>query len=255
LTGTAEAGDVDVLRGLLEIARFHREHERFHATNAFETATQLRRDAGALKHLADRWSTTKSPAPGRDYSQPELRVSGCPDLNDWSALATRGILFMEGESEPAELTEMKRRLGDIAEDLQRYSRWLGEKMDVAWQREAVLLSPALVDLALPRHLVLMRTTVHGSQTGLVGRLVAAAHGALTARSHAPADVRSDILGTSRLLRTAAWLLDTAAARLAEQAAELSLSDPDWTAFVEGVERRLAAAAPDAQFGAGAPPDD
>jgi hypothetical protein len=234
------AGERELLESELEIARYHREHERFHATRAYEQATEIRRHAGALKHLADRWLQTEAESPERSYDDPRLRAAGCSDLNDPAALATGGILFMEGESEPAELTEMKARLDDLATRLAEYSSWLAEKMDAAWSRESVLLTPALADLAYPRHLVLMRTTTHGHQTGVAARLVRAAVTALGSRSYEPANVRADTRGNSRVMRSAAWLLDAAGAMLAEQAAELSLSDPDWAEFIERAEVRLAA---------------
>jgi hypothetical protein len=68
------------LQGFVDVARAHREHERFHSLFKLEEAVTWRRDdANALKLLADRWS---------DISRQQIRLAdpaygavGCADLN------------------------------------------------------------------------------------------------------------------------------------------------------------------------------
>jgi hypothetical protein len=51
----------------------------------------------------------------------------------------------------------------------------------------------------------------------------------------PESIRKDLRGSAMLVRTAGWLLDEAAAVLAEQAADLTRSDPDWTDYIGALE--------------------
>jgi hypothetical protein len=218
---------------LLQIARHHREHERYYATEGLEQAAGLRRAAGAVRALADRWLAGVASAAGdARYDDPQLRAAGCEDLNDPAALATAGILFMEGEGEPAEIARLKVALAAQRDRCVSTGRWLDEKMQAAWQREARLLTAEYADAAYARHMALMRTTLCASKLVVAGRLLGAAHAALAPREHAPAEVRADPQGAGRLLRTTAWLMDAAAGLIAEQAVGLGASDPAWTRYIE-----------------------
>lgn len=234
------------LENLLRIARYHRQHERYYAIEGFEQAAELRRDASALRALADRWMAGEAVGGATgSYSDPELQAAGCEDLNDPAALATAGILFMEGESEPAEISGLKVKLAGLRDTYTKMGRWLEEKMDAGWRRESALLNPEYADVAYGRHMVLMRTTLSASKMVVAGRLIGAAHDALAPQDHKPANVRSDPEGAGRLLRTTAWLMDAAAALVAEQAGDLGASDPGWTRYIEELTARAAdrAAAP------------
>jgi hypothetical protein len=230
------------LDDLLRIARYHRQHERYYVIEGFERAAELRRAASALRALADRWmdGDASGDASGR-YSSPQLQAAGCEDLNDPAALATAGILFMEGESEPAEIARLKAKLAGLRDTYMETGRWLEEKMDAGWQREAALLNPEYADVAYARHMVLMRTTLSAAKMRVASRLIGAAHAALAPREHKPAQVRADPESAGRLLRTTAWLIDAAAALIAEQAGDLGASDPGWTAYIEDLTGRAARA--------------
>lgn len=60
---------------------------------------------------------------------PAFAAAGCEDLNGAAVVAMTGILFMEGESEPPEITAMKVELAGLAATLSRTSGWLMAKMD------------------------------------------------------------------------------------------------------------------------------
>lgn len=232
-----DAGQRPPLDKLLGIAEYHREHERFYASEGLRQALALRQGAEALKRLADRWLDREA-GEGRAESDATFQVMGSPDLNDWAAIATSGILFMEGEGEPAEIDRLRERLRGQAAEYERYARWLGEKMEAAWPREAALLTPDMIDLAYSRHMVLLRTTLHGEKVAVAGRLLAAAERALSAGRFDPATIRSRRQEMANLIYTAGLMLDAAAALLAEQASELALADPDWTRYIEGLRARL-----------------
>jgi hypothetical protein len=226
----------DAIAGMLQVARYHRQHERYHSLSGLENAAALRRDANALKVLADTWlRAAEQPPPDVDYSDAAFRAAGCEDLSDPAAVATTGILFMEGEGEPRELTQLKGKLWAISDSMGRVSGWLAEKMEAGWEREMRLLTPELAESARPRFMALTRTTMSGVKFGVVARLMGAALEALNAVEFRPDAIRKDLRGSAMLVRTAGWLLDEAAAVLAEQAADLGRSDPDWTDYISGLE--------------------
>lgn len=219
---------------LLEIARAHREHERYHSMAKLEQAAALRRDSNALKVLADRWlqvPVAADPGVGGEHD-----ARGCEDLNGPAAVTTTGILFMEGEPRPGELTAMLARFEDAAHEYERLSRWLAEKMAGAWPRLGSLLTPELIEAARPRFAALARTTAAGSAYGLAARLLTAAASAMRNQDLTPAGVRADPVGAAAMLRTSGRLVDMAAAVIAEAAAGLGLSDPDWTSFIATLSR-------------------
>ena len=231
--------DPDDLDGMLQVARFHREHERFHSMKGLQDAADLRRESNALKVLADTWfraaGRESSETARVDYQRAEFRAAGCEDLSDPVAVATTGILFMEGEQEPRELVQLQFKLAGMAEGLGRASEWLGEKMVAGFERESVLLTPELARAARPRFMALKRTSMTAAKFGVISRLLRAALGALQAVELKPAAIRKDLEGAAELMRTASWLLDAAAALLAEQAADLAFSDVDWTTYVAELE--------------------
>jgi hypothetical protein len=220
---------------LLEVARAHRRHERFYAMTGLEVAAALRRDANALRALADRWVAEPTGAAGA-IDDPRFRAAGCSDLNADAATASAGILFMQGEQEPAELAALKRKLSAFAAEQAEISRWLLDMMEHAWGREAILLRPGTATAGFRRHLTVTRTALTAGKLGVSARLAGAAHTALSAQDFRPAAIRADRRAAAEMARTAAWLLDAATAVLAEQASQLGCSDADWTAYIEQLER-------------------
>lgn len=215
------------LAGYVRVARDHREHERYHSVLKLEEAAAWRRDSNALKLLAARWSD--SPAPER--LDPAHGAVGCVDLNVPAVVATTGILFLEGDSEPAELIALRGRFEQAAERYQRLSGWLGEHMAAEWPRLRTLLTPALVEAARPRFRALTRTTEAANAYSLVARLLGSAVHTLNAQDLTPEGVRRAPAAAASMVLTASWFLDSAASSLAEAGAHLGLSDPDWSSFI------------------------
>lgn len=73
------------------LARFHREHEKFYSESPFHDVIRLQRNSRALQALAERWLVVEPS--GEKYLSP---FAGAPDLNEDRATETLGILFMEG---------------------------------------------------------------------------------------------------------------------------------------------------------------
>jgi hypothetical protein len=93
----------------LNLSRFHREQEKYYSATPLEDAAGLQRTSLALTALAERWSRVE--AGGRSAASP---FAGAEDLNDERANELAGILFMEGEGEPAEISRAKRDLRTAA---------------------------------------------------------------------------------------------------------------------------------------------
>ncbi|MGW6399507.1 hypothetical protein [Streptomyces sp. NPDC055134] len=150
-------------------------------------------------------------------------------------MATTGVLFMADGIEPAELTAMKRWFEATAEEYERLSGWLAGHMAAEWRRLDALLTPALADAARARCAALARTATAGNAYGVAAHLLTAELDAMRNLNLTPSGIRATRPDRQRLLRTASWLVDTAAATTAEQAASLSRSDPDLTAFITVID--------------------
>src|SRR4051812_21585007 len=97
--------DDPLLAIVLNLSQYHREHEKFYAESPLPAAIALQRPSRALKALAERWTV----ATPEEHPMPSP-FAGAPDLNDDRATEALGIVFMEGEGEPAEITRMKAEL-------------------------------------------------------------------------------------------------------------------------------------------------
>ena len=112
-----------LLDAILNLSKFHREHEKFYAQQPREQAVNLQRHSRALCALADRWTTA---APARLVA-PLNPYEGADDLNAPEAIQLDGILFMEGEGEPAEITRIKNDLRTIGDGTIAIGTWLGTR--------------------------------------------------------------------------------------------------------------------------------
>ena len=116
------SGPTALLHAILNLSRFHREHEKFYASAPRQQAVLLQGHGRTLSALADRWETV-APAV-RDVFSP---FEGAEDLNDPAALQLDGVLFMEGEGEPAEIARVKRDLRAIGDEVAVTGAWLTER--------------------------------------------------------------------------------------------------------------------------------
>ena len=162
--------------------------------------------------MADIWLASGKPAPHyptTDFSQPAFGPAGCDDLNALSAIASIGILFMEGRGEPTEIRMLKAKRGDGSV---RAGEWLAGMMAAAWPRGRVLLDDKFADAARPRYRTISTNWIGSLETILLGRLLLLA-------------VDNTIDFTPRALRAApkqAGEKPVLAARIIEQAARLEV---------------------------------
>ncbi|HET8604548.1 MAG TPA: hypothetical protein VFM09_11505 [Marmoricola sp.] len=238
-----------MLEAAANLAHHHRQHERFYASSPLETALRLQRQARALLALADRW-TSVQPSEHHGVSPFE----GTEDLNSEAATALQGVLFMEGEGRPAEITGMIRELRADAEAFTGAGRWLANAMEASWQMAAVMLDfDALADVMGERHRIISNDWLAAHMQSLVGTLLARAADMLERLDLTPQALRQDLAGPrlapQRLYATVEVI--SRAADLCCQSAELVHdNERRWRVTRERTERALPAGDGSSQAQAG-----
>jgi len=179
-----------MLNAILNLTRFHREHEKFYASSPREQAVVLQRHARTLQALADQWSTAE-PSDRAVFSPFE----GAEDLNAPAATQLDGVLFMEGEGRPAELAHMVRDLRGMAEDFTGTGDWLADAMHASWDMAAVLVEiDGLAELLGERHRIIANDWLAADMTVLSGRLLTRAADMLEKIDFSPEALRADLAG-------------------------------------------------------------
>jgi hypothetical protein len=234
MTSTYSAAEHSpLLDAVLNLSRFHREHEKFYASFPRERAVTLQRHARTLHALADRWSwAVPSTAP------PLSPYAGADDLNDSAALQLEGVLFMEGEGEPTELTNLIRDLRTNAEDFSDTGAWLAHAMQASWDIAAALVDiPGLEDLLGDRHRIIANDWLASDMSSLIARLLVRAADILDRIDFTPAALRADLAGPRRaaaLVHSAAEMINRAADLCSDSAGLVNDNERRWRVFRERV---------------------
>ncbi|HEX6015428.1 MAG TPA: hypothetical protein VFY87_27235 [Geminicoccaceae bacterium] len=243
MSGTGASNPL--LEAALNLARFHKEHERFYASSPLESAVRLQRHARALLALADRWSTVE-PSGHRGVSPFE----GAEDLNSEAATALDGVLFMEGEGRPAELTAMIGELRADAESFAGAGEWLANAMQASWKMAASMLQfDGLADVMGERHRIISNDWLAAHMQSLIGTLLVRSADMLERVDFAPAALRADLAGprvAPRQLYAAAEVISRAADLCCESAELVHDNERRWRVTRERTEqlaRAMTAAAP------------
>jgi hypothetical protein len=223
---------------LLAVARnlshFHREHEKYYSEAPLTDAISLQRAARTLIALAERWTSVEPAAPAPSP------FAGAPDLNDDRAIETSGVLFMEGEGEPAEITRIKSELQITAASSAQSGSWLAAAMEASWaMAEALLSYPQLADLLAERHKIIGNNWQNACTAQLIARYLRRAVSIMERVDFSPAGLRKDLAG-ARLAPTYLY----AAAEMINHAADLSAAssvlthenERRWRIFHGRVER-------------------
>jgi hypothetical protein len=229
------AGSNPLLEAALNLSRFHKEHERFYASSPLESALRLQRHARALLALADRWIT------GRPSSRPALSpYAGAEDLNSEAATALDGVLFLEGEGRPAELTAMIGELRSDAEAFAGGGEWLGRAMQASWDVAAALLEvDGLADVMGDRHRIIANDWLAAHMQSLVAQMLARAADMLDQVDFTPAALRADLDGARvapRRLYAAAEVISRAADLCCESAQLVHDNERRWRVTRERIEQ-------------------
>jgi hypothetical protein len=185
-----------LLAAIMNLSRFHREHEKYYASAPREQAVVLQRHARSLLALADRWSTT-TPLDRAPLSPFE----GAPDLNAAVAVQLDGILFMEGEGEPSEIAKLKRDLRALSQDATETGAWLAAAMDSSWSAaESLLDLSELADVLGERHRIIANDWQAAALSSLVGRLLRRSVDILDRVDFSPVALRRDLADLTGLGR-------------------------------------------------------
>jgi hypothetical protein len=235
LTQRQPSADSDgLLAAVKNLSRYHREHEKYYSEAPLTDAISLQRTARTLIALAERWTSAEpaaQPAPSP--------FAGAPDLNDDRAIETSGVLFMEGEGEPAEITRIKSELETIAASSQQSGAWLAAAMEASWgMAEALLAYPQLADLLAERHRIIGNNWQNASTAQLVARYLRRAVAVMECIDFSPSALRKDLAGARSApgyLYAAAELINHAADLAAASSVLTHENERRWRIFHERVE--------------------
>lgn len=227
---TSDSTSAPFLQAIVNLSKFHREHEKFYASSPREQAVTLQRHARTLQALADRWSTTE-PVVATPFSPYE----GAEDLNSGTAIQLDGVLFMEGEGRPAEITHLIRDLRTAAADQRETGTWLADAMQASWAMAAALIDiDGLADMLGERHRIIANDWQAAQMNALMSHLLDRAADILDRVDFTPASVRAELavggtMTTGRLY-SAAELISHAADLCSESAGLVHDNERRWRTF-------------------------
>jgi hypothetical protein len=228
-----------LLEAMMNLTRFHREHEKFYASSPREYAVTLQRHARTLQGLADQWSTTEPST--RSVLSP---YEGAEDLNSPVALQLDGVLFLEGEGRPAEMTHLIRDLRNAAEDQRATGEWLATAMESSWAVAGTLVEvEGLADLLGERHRIIANDWRAATMNSVQSRVLERAADILERVDFAPAALRADLADgrvSAGLLYSAAEMISHAADLCSESAGLVHDTERRWRAVRHRVGELLAA---------------
>jgi hypothetical protein len=243
----APAHDERPSDGLLAVvgnlSKYHREHEKYYSEAPLADAISLQRSARTMIALAERWTTAKPletliPSP----------FAGAADLNDNRAIETSGVLFMEGEAEPAEITRIKSELEIAAASGEQLGLWLSSAMESSWGvAEALLSYPELADLLGERHRIIGNDWQNASMAQLIARYLRRAVAIMERVDFSPPALRADLSAkriAPRYLYSAAELINHAADLSAASAILVHENERRWRLFHQRVEEISFVPSPD-----------
>ncbi len=229
-----------LLDAIANLAHFHHEHEKFYSQAPLVTAVELQAASRSLKALAAHWAHAE-PA----EHPVAVPFAGAEDLNAPGLVGASGILFMEGDDEPAEMAGMRRDLMAAADGCEATGAWLSAAMEQAWTVAAALVRfPELADLLGERHRIISADAQAASMSTIAGRSIHRALDLLAVVDFVPVAVRADLAGrraNPAYLLSASELLDHAADLLAQSATLVHENERRWRTFAARVEQLRAAA--------------
>ncbi len=238
-TETSANPNGPLLEAMLNLTKFHREHEKFYASSPRELAVTLQRHSRTLQALADQWSTAEPST--RSVLSP---YEGAEDLNSPTALQLDGVLFMEGEGRPTEITRLIRDLRSFADDQRGTAEWLTHAMESSWDVAAALIHiDALADMLGERHRIIANDWQAATMTTVISRLLDRVADILERVDFTPQALRADLAGprvSVGLLYSAAELTSHAADLSSESAGLVHQNERRWRTFRQRVSDVVAA---------------
>jgi hypothetical protein len=232
---TGASSNAPLFETMLNLSRVHREHEKFYSSAPRGQAVILQRHARTLLALADKW-TTAHPSPSPALSP----FAGADDLNAEVATQLDGVLFMEGEGRPAEITRLVAELRSTGTDSIDSGEWLVNAMQASWDLAATLIEiDKLAGVMGERHRIISNDWQAAELSRLAGRILLRAADILDQIDFTPKALRTDLAhdrtSPQRLYSAAEMIAH--AANLISQAAGAELdSEPRWRTFRHHVQQ-------------------
>ena len=217
------------------LSKFHREHEKFYGQAPLKTAIEIQNASKTLKTLADKWTRLQQTekAEGNPYM-------GCEDINETATIQHDGLLFMEGEGEPTEITQLKRKLKNISEDSDKAGVWLSKAMENSWEAAIHLMNiPTLEGVLGERHRIIINDWQASQLSILMAKLLERSLLILKQINFQPKPIREDLATRKsypNLLYSASELLDRAADLSSEFAMLIHDNERRWRVFRQAVTR-------------------
>jgi hypothetical protein len=228
-----DTDNTPLLQAILNLSRFHREHEKFYASAPREFAVTLQRHARTLQALADKWSIAAAPT-----TAPFSPYEGAEDLNTPAAIQLDGVLFMEGEGRPTEISHLIRDLRTAAHDQRETSEWLGTAMRASWDMATTLVGiDGLADMLGERHRIIANDWQAAQLNDLMSHLLDRAADILDRVDFTPSALRAD-LARARvsigLLYSAAEIISHASDLCSDSAGLVHDNERRWRTFHQRV---------------------
>jgi hypothetical protein len=238
-SGSGEPQPSAASDGLLAVVKnlshYHRQHEKYYSEAPLTDALSLQRTGRTLTALAERWSSATP-----DAEPAASPYAGARDLNDDRAIETSGVLFMEGEGEPAEIRRIKAELEAMAASSEQTGAWLASAMQASWAvAEALLAYPQLADLLGERHQIIGNNWRNACTAQLIAWYLRRAVTVLERIGFSPAELRRDLAGprsSSAYLYAAAELINHAADLSAASSVLTHEDERRWRRFHQRVEQ-------------------
>jgi hypothetical protein len=228
---------LDMMRNL---AHHHREHEKYYSCEPLQDALVWRRQATALRALADRWlAVTRIDAPTE-----QLPFLGCDDLNAEAATELAGILFMESDEVPSELDDLVAELRRQGEAGERTGSWLVTATESSWEMARGVASvPGLEDHVGGRHAIIGNTWLAAHLVRASAAFAIRAADVLEGCDLRPSVIRADLSdrrALPNLVYSVADLIDVAADRAIEASRLLRSDEGRWRTFEHRLDHVIAA---------------
>lgn len=216
------------------LSKFHREHEKYYAWEPLEKSIKLQQISLVIKTLADRWKNQKidSTIKGSPYQ-------GCEDLNAVSTIQHTGVLFMEGEGEPPEISRIKRELLTLSQDFGETGEWLSKAMESSWEvAQKLVKNPQLSDVLGERHRIIINDWEASKLSILISKLLERATDILKIIDFTPTAIHQDLKKVKTFpnyLYSASELIDRAADMASTSAILVHDNERRWRVFREKVK--------------------
>lgn len=227
--------DQEFLNSILNLSKYHREHEKFYAKAPLKQAVELQKASQILKTLADRWANIEVKAPEKAG-----RYMGCEDLNETASIQYEGVLFMEGEVEPPEISRLKRDLKNLADDFGETGDWLAKAMEGSWKvAQHLIKNPEIADVLGERHRIIANDWQAAYLSSLTSKLILRSLDILEMVDFSPAVIRTDLSGPRffpKYLYSASELIDRAADTASESATLVHDNERRWRIFRRKVKQ-------------------